>query len=188
MGADLSTIHTGEVREVAVQITKAGDGLSDALKVNPIALDHGDEVFYLLRGRVSQVKFTEVKPGSEDLVRVHVIVTQDITQVPEDLAVPVLRDAQVGLRKQLDEIAGRAQLPLGDEGGVVPFEAMSETQKRHYIDHGNGRHASGPVEGCPLCSAPPVRGADEAGPAGPPPAKKAAAKKAPAAKKAAARA
>lgn len=162
--SDLSTIHTGEVREVAIQITRAGDGLSEALKAAPIALDHGEEVFYLLKGRVAKVGFTEVKPGSEDLVRVHTIVTQAITQVPSTLAEPILRDAAVALREKLDQLAGVTPLFKGD-GGVVPFEALTDEQKGAYLAHGKGEHASGPVDGCPLCDSPVVRDPEDAQPA-----------------------
>ncbi|MDQ1429196.1 MAG: hypothetical protein QOK39_2672 [Acidimicrobiaceae bacterium] len=52
---DLPDFDGFEVRRSAVRITKAGDGLSEALKVQPRALHYGDEVFYILRGKVAQV-------------------------------------------------------------------------------------------------------------------------------------
>ncbi len=140
-----------DVTEIAVSITRAGDGLSDALKVAPAEHAIGDEVNFLLRGRVTKVRFEEVKPGSDDLRRVEVYVTQAITVVPDAMADPVLRDAEVMVRQAMEEQAG--VIPLFPQ--ATSFEDMDEEAKRLYVLHSGGMHAETPVEGCPLCELPP---------------------------------
>ncbi len=151
-----------EVREVSIKITRAGDGLSDALKVAPLALHRGDEVFYLLRGLVSQVNHKEVKPGSDDLVRVHVIVTQDITEVDADLAEPIIRRAKDVIRRKLDEASGIVPLFAANDDGIMAYEDMTEDQRVLWTQHNAGVHADGPREGCPRCAEDPVRDPDPA--------------------------
>jgi hypothetical protein len=152
---ELAAFEDDDVREVAVKITRAGDGLSEALKVSPVALHRGDEVFYVLRGRVAKITFEEVKPGSDDLRRVHVIVTQDIVEVDGADVSAILKHAQDVIRRKLEEASG--QVPLTDPSGVTPFEDLTDAEQALYIAHGSGGHAGGPVEGCPRCVAPPVR-------------------------------
>lgn len=150
----LPSFEGDEVREVSIKITRAGDGLSDALKVAPLALHRGDEVYYLLRGLVSQVTHKEVKPGSDDLVRVHVIVTQDITEVDAALAEPIISRAKEQIRRKLDEAAGIVPLFAADNGGVVAFEDMTEDEQVLWVQHGQGVHDDAPREGCPRCEEP----------------------------------
>ncbi len=89
----------------AVIITKAGDGLSDALKVDPVELHLGDRVFYVLEGEVDQVGFKRLNAASNELMRVHRIVTQRITAVDGSDVLAYLEDAESHVRRALAEIS-----------------------------------------------------------------------------------
>lgn len=113
MAEALEPFHNMPVNRCAVQITKAGDGLSDALKVDPVELNIGDRVFYVLEGEVGQVKFRRIHPASNELERVHVVVTQRVTAVDGADVGAYLDDAEQHVRRALAEISDD-QLTIDD--------------------------------------------------------------------------
>ncbi len=159
----LDDFEGSPVGQVAIKITKAGDGLSDALKVRPVALHRHDEVFFVLRGVVGPITFKDVSPLSDDVCRVHTIVTLDIVEVDKDQVDELLKHAKDTIRRKMEEASG--VVPLFDESAgdeVVPFEDLTDEQQALWVGHSSGGHADGPVEGCPRCIAPPVRDATPA--------------------------
>jgi hypothetical protein len=92
-----------------VKITKAGDGLSDALKVDPIELHVNDRVFFVLEAEVDAVQFKRMTAGGSDMTRVHVLATQRITQVDGADVKAYLDDAEQHLRRALAEISDDQQ-------------------------------------------------------------------------------
>lgn len=121
--ADLPDFEGRAVRRTAVKITKAGDGLSEALKIDPELYHHADEVFFVLRGLVTQVNHVPVSPVDSDLVRVHTIVTQEITRVaPEDVdaflraAAERIAAAAEAQRLAEEEAAGIARIDFAGDG------------------------------------------------------------------------
>lgn len=109
-----------DVTLVKVRITRAGDGLSDALKVTPEALHLGDEVFYVLRGEVTQINHQR-KDFDEPIVRVHTIAASAITKVEAKLANKLLATAAEDLEKAKAAAAG--QLMLEEENAAAEREA-----------------------------------------------------------------
>lgn len=99
------------VVQAAVSITRAGDGLSDALKLAPEALHYGDRVFFILEGEVTSVTFVPVSPSANALERKHKIVTQNITRVEGTQVQEFLDAEEARLEKLRDEVAGREPLP-----------------------------------------------------------------------------
>lgn len=112
--SDLPDFEGSAVRRSTVKITKAGDGLSEALKIAPMAYHHGDEVFFVLRGLVTQVNHVPVSPADSDLVRVHTLVTQEITEVAADDVEVFLANANERLRLAREEEAGIQRIGFGD--------------------------------------------------------------------------
>lgn len=106
---DLPEFEGQSVHQAKVRITGAGDGLSEALKVAPIALELGEEVSYILRGHVTQINHTQ-KDEDEPLVRLHTVKASAITPVDPDLADKLLGEAAAELAKAKAEADG--QLPL----------------------------------------------------------------------------
>lgn len=72
-----------EVVRSRVVLTKLGDGLSQAVKLDPIELHHGEEVTFLVRGRVKKVTFDEVA-DTECLSRDHVVIAKTVVIVEND--------------------------------------------------------------------------------------------------------
>jgi hypothetical protein len=95
------------VDRATVRITRAGDGLSEALKIRPKALHIGDECYYLLRGTVTQVTHRE---KDDEITRLHTVEAQQITEVDGKTATKMLAAAA----RQLDQdrqIDGQEELP-----------------------------------------------------------------------------
>lgn len=107
-----------EVTRAAVKITNAGDGLSDALSVQPKALHLDDEIFYVLRGTCTKVGH---EPDKHDaLVRVHVVKASEITEIDGDLAQKLLAESAEEVQRRKDELSG--QLSLQAEADALERE------------------------------------------------------------------
>lgn len=121
--AALPDFEGTEVTRAAVKITNAGDGLSDALAVQPKALHLDDEIFYVLRGTCTKVGH---EPDKHDLlVRVHTIKAGAITEVDREVAEKMLQAAAEELQRRKDEVEG--QLRMDEEAAAQEREAEDET-------------------------------------------------------------
>lgn len=103
-----------EVVHASMKITRAGDGLSEALQLAPVALHHGDLVHVVLKGRVIDVQHPLLKSTDSDedrLVRKHIVATEEITIVDENDVQGALNKAAEHLAALRDEAAGREPLP-----------------------------------------------------------------------------
>jgi hypothetical protein len=78
-------------RKAVVRITNAGDGLSEPLKYAPVALRYGEEVFFVLRGVVTQVNHKG--DGEDDFDRVHTVKTTEVALIDLSDAEPLLKAA-----------------------------------------------------------------------------------------------
>lgn len=116
----LPTFEDEQVLQAQVRIVKAGDGLSEALKIAPKTLHLGDEVFYVLRGVVRQVNHRQ-KDYDEPLVRVHTVEAEAITEVDPKVANKMLAAAADQLEKARAEAQG--QLALDAEHAAEDREA-----------------------------------------------------------------
>ena len=104
------------VARATVRITKAGDGLSEAMKLEPEALEHGEEVFFVLKGKVRQINHKPLSGEDEDyLVRVHTVEASEIVLVAEDQVEQLFVSERARLKRLQDEAAARAPLPGIDE-------------------------------------------------------------------------
>lgn len=87
-----------DVVGMKVAITNAGDGLSEAMLVDPIELHVGDKVFVVLEGEVTKVAHTVVK-DTDVLNRVQTIRAGVATLVDEKLVKEVLDAQRLALEK-----------------------------------------------------------------------------------------
>lgn len=110
---DLDPFEGKPVIRCKVKITNAGDGLSDALKVDPVELHVNQRVFYVLEAEVDAIQFKRVSPGGSDMERVHVLRTQRITAVDGADVGAYLDDAEQHVRRALAEISDD-QLTIDD--------------------------------------------------------------------------
>lgn len=112
MTASSSKLHRFEGRDVIgtrVAITNAGDGLSQALAIEPIELSIGSKVYVVLECEVGQVGFQPVK-DTEVLNRVQKLRAGTATIVDKGTVIGFL-DAQ---RIKLEEAAGLHRLDFAD--------------------------------------------------------------------------
>jgi len=106
----LKPFEDRDVVQSAAKVVNAGDGLSDAMTLEPVEYNVGDRVFLVLETVVSGVSYVPVK-DTDVLKRVHTFRTQLGTVVAEKVVAKVLEDH----RNAVDEARGRGQLPF--EGG-----------------------------------------------------------------------
>lgn len=120
--ATLPAFEEQSVNNATVRITNAGDGLSEALKVDPKALHLGEQVFYVLSGDVTQINHVE---KDEILTRVHTVKASAITEVDADLAEKLLTAAAEELARRRAEVDG--QMTLDAEAAAAEREQADET-------------------------------------------------------------
>lgn len=133
-----------DVLRTTIAVTNAGDGLSDALKVDPQEFHLGDEVFVVLRCEVAKVQFVPIK-DTDALSRVHVLKAGDATIIEGDLVEDHLRAQAERILRAKEEAAGVSRLQFGDDD-----DEADEAEVLH-THHGQGLHAEAPVTGCPDC-------------------------------------
>lgn len=104
-----------DVDRATVRITNAGDGLSEALRVQPKAFHMGEEVFFVLRGEVTQINHRTDR--DESVTRVHTVKASDITEVDPLTAQRMLTAAAEDLEKRKAEMDGQGSLFRDDEAG-----------------------------------------------------------------------
>lgn len=111
MPTTLAEFEGHDVVGATIQVTNAGDGLSEALKIDPVEYEHGETVFVVLQTTVAKVRFDPSKDDKEKLVRVHVLKTGVATPVDESQ----IRGIIAKHRKKLEEAEGVSKLPGLDE-------------------------------------------------------------------------
>lgn len=126
-----------------IQITKAGDGLSEALKVEPREFHMDDEVYVVLRTRVSRVLFKPLEKDSDYLVRIHTLEAGDATIVEASLVAEVVAEQARRIQVAREEAEGIQRIDFaGDD---------APTAEGLRLSHDLGEHDGDQVEGCPGC-------------------------------------
>lgn len=139
------------VRKAALVIRKTGDGLSERLAFEPIALWPGDEIYIVAKAVVVDVAHpaeNRKKPDQDDLIRVHIADAQEVAMIPYEQAEPLLKAADAELaeyRRQqvMDQEAAEGKVPLPFDG-----DEFDEVIRAHNA----GEHQT-LVEDCPGCAA-----------------------------------
>jgi len=99
-----------EIVTASIKVTRAGDGLSQAMTVEPKEYHIGDIITVVLECEVATVNFKPIN-DTDVLARVHTLRAGIATIVENAFAKSVL-DAQ---RKKNDEAKGIQALPLDDD-------------------------------------------------------------------------
>ncbi len=135
------------VVRTTISITNAGDGLSDALSIDPQEFHHGDTVFVVLECEVAKVAHVPVDKDVPDLlIRQHTLRAGTGTIVDESLVAEyVARQAD-----RIDAARRRAK-------GEFTLDEHGLTEAHH-----DGEHAAELVIGCPDCDAEAAADAAEA--------------------------
>lgn len=133
--SQLTPFDGHDVIRTTVAVTNAGDGLSEAMKIDPTELHHGDRVYLVLECEVAKVRFDPV--GDTDaLSRVHILRAGTAAMVDKELVESVLAEQRIKIDRARDAAKGQSRLPTDEE----LLEA-----------HTNGEHADGLVPGCVEC-------------------------------------
>ena len=109
----LGSFESHQIAQTSIKVTNAGDGLSQALKIDPQVFHHGDIVHVVLECRVAKVTLEPLEPDREDLVRVHVLKAGSAAIAPPELVADLLAEQQERIRLAR-EIEG--QQDMFDEG------------------------------------------------------------------------
>lgn len=113
-----------------VAITKAGDGLSDALSVDPAAFDLGAELYIVLKVHVAKVRYGEVK-DTDSLMREHTFEAQAATIVDAELVAGLVEQQVELTRKRKEEQAGIQSLPFQEpteHPAIALFEKLRKAR------------------------------------------------------------
>lgn len=115
--AELTPFEGMPVTRAGVSIRNAGDGLSEALKVDPVELHQGDRVVIVMEGEVSSVQFqpTDKEDPAGAQIRTHVIKAGTATLVDRDLVAAALDEQSERNLRAKEEAAGIERLPLDEE-------------------------------------------------------------------------
>lgn len=110
----------------AVRITRTGDGLSEAMALDPVELHHDDEVWFIIKGRVDQVNYRPIPKAEGLLQRVHTVVAAESAMVDaEDVKAIMDRERERVLLLK-EEAQGVTRLPMGDDPLGVLLKAPDE--------------------------------------------------------------
>lgn len=135
MTVDLGTFEGRDVLNSSIAIRKAGDGLSQALKLDPVVLHQGQKVYVVLECVVGPIAFKPID-DTDCVARVQDLIA-GVATIMDDVVVSEAIDRQ---RERLDRAAD-----LAKGQGRLP------TDEEHHAAHTNGEHASGLVDGCVDC-------------------------------------
>lgn len=121
------------ITKTTIALTNAGDGLSQALKIDPKALHQGEKVYVLIEATVGKITFDPYDDGV--CARVQTLRSEVATLVDESFAESTIAEQKVKIKAAKDAEAGQ-----GD------FLKLAE-------DHEAGLHDA-PAPGCPQCATP----------------------------------
>lgn len=143
---DLEAFDGRDVRRTTIAITGAGDGLSEALALDPQQLHIGDRVFVVVEAKVRDVRFKPIK-DTEDLQREHVAVAAVATLVDE----PVVREV---LDQQIVRLLDAKKARDGQERFDIEGTNGQDTKEKSLVrEHAEGLHIR-KRKACPLCQRP----------------------------------
>lgn len=111
-----------DVVAAKVRVTRAGDGLSEAMTLDPQDLHHGEEVYLIIKGKVGRVSYDPVPKADGVLQRVHTVVASECVMVAPDEVEALLDRERDRLARLKEDRAGVARLPLNGD----PLGALSD--------------------------------------------------------------
>ena len=113
---DLSPFEGRDVVGATIAITRAGDGLSEALAVRPAEFHVGDLVHVVLACEVAKVRFDADRHEEDALIRVHVLRAGTATIVDQNLVRGVLDRQADAIARWREQQTGVSRLDLdGDD-------------------------------------------------------------------------
>lgn len=126
----LSPFEGRDVLRSTIAIINAGDGLSDAMKVEPTEFHHGDRVYVVLECEVARVQFVPYDKSDPHgpITRVHTLRAGTATVVDEDLVGEQVAAMAERVLQAKEAEAGIVRLEFEeDEAAAEPGEERAET-------------------------------------------------------------
>jgi hypothetical protein len=122
--ADLSPFEGRDVITTRIAITNAGDGLSEALAVEPNEMHLGETVYVVLECEVAKIRHDPVK-DTDGLARVHTLKAGTGTIVDAGLVQDVIADQARRNQLAREQAEGVQRLDLDDDEG--DYDPADET-------------------------------------------------------------
>lgn len=116
-GVVLKRFEGKPVASSTIRVTKAGDGLSEALRLDPVALKHEQEVYLVLRGIVRQVNYRPIAGSDGILTRQHTVEASAVAMVTREAVEDFLAAEADRVAKMKEEADGVIRLPLEEAAG-----------------------------------------------------------------------
>lgn len=137
-GSKLEGYKGRDVLRTTIAIRNAGDGLSEAMAIDPEELPIGSTVYVVLECEVDKHTHAPIKEAPDCLTLKQVLKAGTATLVDASLVSQMLDEQADKITRAKEAAAGVSRLPYGEE-----------LQRAHEA----GDHADGLVEGCPTCDA-----------------------------------
>lgn len=137
-GPSLGKFEGRDIVATGLIIRKTGDGLNEAMQVEPRMLKTGEHVYVVLECDVVDVHHPvedRKDPETGGVVRVHVLDAGTATFIDADVVTKAIDDQAVKNQRWREEQAGVQRIPGTDLHG----------------DHLAGKHRDGIVENCDEC-------------------------------------
>jgi hypothetical protein len=138
----LSKFDGKDVVRTTISVSNAGDGLSEALAIDPQEFHHGDEVFVVIHGEIDLVSHRPLKDAPTLLIREHRLKAGTSTIVDGALVADVL----AAQREKIAEAKAKAETEARRAKGEYNLD-----DEALLVEHGQGQHKDGLREGCPAC-------------------------------------
>jgi hypothetical protein len=123
-----------DVLRTTIAIRNAGDGLSEAMSIDPTELEIGDTVYVVLECEVDKHTHAPIKEAPDCLTLKQVLKAGSATLVNAELVADVIERQRAAIQRAKDDANGQGRLD----------NALLERQ------HEAGEHRE-LVVGCPLC-------------------------------------
>lgn len=151
----LSPYKGSDVLRTTIAVRNAGDGLSEAMGIDPVELPIGSKVVLVLECEVKAHDYERI-PNTKALVLKQVLKAGTATLIDAELVQAALVEQRERIDKAKADASGQPRLvdttgQLNPEAtaGDPDEEPEDEVLLRH---HAAGQHSSGPVDGCPACA------------------------------------
>jgi hypothetical protein len=125
---DLGEIDGKKVTRVSIAVTNAGDGLSDAMKIDPEIFHMGETVILAIECAVRDIKFKPI-PDSDEVERVHVLRAGAAVKLTTESVRAAINAQRAKIQKAQDDARGRMRL-LDDEPDHTPEQVTQEKQTK----------------------------------------------------------
>lgn len=107
---NLTEFEGRDVIGMAIIVRNTGDGLSEAVAVDPMELHVGDEVTVAMKCIVEKIRFDPIK-DTDSLRRVQILKAGEATFIESGTVAEALEDQM----RRIEAAKGVQRLPLGDD-------------------------------------------------------------------------